>query len=362
MLASLSARKLAAAAVASTDLKLTLVQEFAKSSVKAISPDGTKLCLEDWAVGYPLRVVAIGTWQTIYTGRFKSRVGIVQFEGDNQTLFLEGPGAAFKNQYWQAVLDLHTGELTERMHPLDSTNSADYTYAAGNRTLLVAHCEYKPFARIETLALVEFPDYREIAKAAYATQPREPKRFIGKWPIATDFDFKVSDDRSIFVYSFDHVLVCRRMEDLNVLWTRPIEQGVYAFRVFTSAHGNLVAAAVSDSVSPQQHRYYISIYDGKTGSSVARLPFSGTEGVALSPDGKLIAVVAIEPGKEGKLLPTVYIHEVSSDLRLASVEHNPIKRGRRQFLEAHIDVLFTSDGQYLVTSGMATKVWKIERS
>jgi len=61
-------------------LKITLAHEFAKSSARAIAPDGTKMCLESWPeLGYPLRGVEIGKRRTIYSGTFRSRIPLVFF-------------------------------------------------------------------------------------------------------------------------------------------------------------------------------------------------------------------------------------------------------------------------------------------
>ena len=72
-----------------------------------------------------------------------------------------------------------------------------------------------------------------------------------------------------------------------------------------------------------------------------------------------IAVVTREPGDKRGLISTVYIHDVQSGLELASVVHGRAEGGRRQFLEAGCTVAFTSDGKYIVTSGITTKVWRL---
>jgi hypothetical protein len=78
--------------------------------------------------------------------------------------------------------------------------------------------------------------------------------------------------------------------------------------------------------------YCVAVYDGKNGDEVAKLPISGTEGIALSPDGKLIAAVERVYSK-GKALPTIHIHDVSTGEKLASLTHDVIKSGAHQFLD-----------------------------
>jgi hypothetical protein len=106
-------------------------------------------------------------------------------------------------------------------------------------------------------------------------------------------------------------------------------------------------------------QHYLGVYDGGTGEEIARLQIDGTEWMALSADGKLIAVVSHERGEKGAVLPSASIYEISSGRKVASVVHGPVKRGRHQWLESGITVAFTSDGKYLITSGIATRVWSL---
>jgi len=135
------------------------------------------------------------------------------------------------------------------------------------------------------------------------------------------------------------------------------------FPTAVSARGDYMATHINRGIRDGQFwrdtPLSIGVYEGKTGTEVARLQLSGKWGIALFPDGKLITVIAREPGKKGEILPTVHIHEVSSGRRLASIIHDHIKKGRRQFLEAGCGASFTPDGKYLIASSGVTKVWRI---
>jgi hypothetical protein len=346
--AMLVARKLTAA----PSLRLSLAQKFDNSIAVAFSPDGLKICLEDWASpGYPLRVVEFGTWKTIYTGRFRSRLLATSFFADSKALFLQFPPRAGANENLETVVDLGTGARTEQMRPHDYFRESESIYPVRDRTLLAAHYGTKPY-RLEWLSKVELPGYRELGRALLPLQVSDSIPMAG---------LTISADKNTAVHFFDNAVVCVRIEDLSVLWTRPVELGLRAYHLDVTADGSFVAAAISDNgFSNQQRKYSVIVYNGRTGGEVTRLRISGTDGLALSPDGKLIAVVDLEPGKKGEILPTVHIHEVSSGKRLASVVHDQIKSGRRQFLESGCTVAFTADGRYIVTSGMVTKVWWIE--
>ena len=172
-----------------------------------------------------------------------------------------------------------------------------------------------------------------------------------------------SDRRTIVAYSFDNVLVCRRMDDLSVLWTKSVEPGLELLRIAVSADGARIAASVGDPLVEDLTRgwrqHYLGVYDGGTGEEVARLQIDGTDWIALSTDGGLIAVVSHERGEKGAVVPAAPIYETSSGRKVASVVHGPVKQGRHQRLEAGITVAFTSDGKYLITSGMATRGWSL---
>lgn len=339
---------------AAPGLKVTLAYEFPKSTLRAISPDGTRLCVEDWTQrGYPLRVVEFDTWATVYTGHIDGRSLGTAFFGDGQTLWIEGPGAHWTLQH--VVVDVRTGQRTERMPPFDPNRPANYAPLRGG-ILLVSRREANPY-RTETLSLVEFPSYREIANAPYASQQRKPS--VNGSLRQAEHGFGVSADRELLAYSFDDVLVCRRLEDLGVVWARQLDPQLKAHRVVLSAHGDHVAAALADDAFwYQQRAVSVAVYDAKTGAEVARLPLSGTEGVAVSPNGKLLAVVAREPGKKNEEVTTVHIHDVSSGMRLASVVHALVKT-RNPFLEGGCSVTFMPDGQHMISVARATKVWKI---
>lgn len=358
------------ASPSSVGLKLSLELELPQSTVKALSSDGANLCVEDWAEGgYPLRVIQIGTWRTEYSGRFESRTLGASFFADSRSLFVQflsssGKGVCGVGEgncaHQGAVVDFRTGERSQRPLLTDLNSHEDY-WALRDGILLTSYYKGKPDNRTETLGLVQFSSLRRGAEVPYATQLREPKRRKGTLDLSNDFGFCISDDRRTVAYSFDHILLCRRTDDLSVLWTRTVEPQLNAYRVAVAAGGGHVAAAVAgESVtSTEQRTSYISVYDGRTGEDVARLPHSGTEGVALSPDGKLISIVAKEPGNRGEVVPTIHVLEVSSGRKLTSVAHRPVKAGKRQFAETACTVAFTSDSRYMITSGMATKIWGI---
>ncbi len=198
-------------------------------------------------------------------------------------------------------------------------------------------------------------DMREIAKVPFLVTPADPQRSN-----PGDIRYVLSDDRSIYVYCYEPNLVCRQTKDLKVLWTREIEPPNVVFKI-ASPNKSCVAVAVADNPhTDMQKEHYVLVYSGKTGAKIARLPICGTDGLALSSDGNFLAVVESKPdeNKEEYLL-TVKIYEVRSGRILGSVEHDRIKSQRHMATKTVCRVHFTPDGQYLISSGMNTKIWKL---
>lgn len=341
--------------IAAAPLSVELAKEFPASTVKAISPDGSKVCIEDWMErGVPMRVLEIGTWRVLYSGTFSPRALSVQFLGDNRTLLVQSAGS-------QVVIDTTTGMRTERDFAYDRQRRDDY-YAAGEGTLLVFNRDPRT-GEGKNVALLKLPDYREAVRVPYATQPRRPHPIKGSLALSTDGWVIQADNRKVLLYSFDDVLVCRRTEDLAILWTKIVEPGLEFIKVAISADGTRIAASVGDprveDLTRGWRQHYLGVYDGRTGDEITRLQIDGSDWIALSADGSLIAVVSHERGEKGAVVPAAAIYEISSARKVASVMHGPVKRGRRQWLEAGITLAFTSDGKYLITSGMATRVWRL---
>jgi hypothetical protein len=365
---SCAGNKLAATPAPEADLKLDLAKTFEKSTVRAVSADGTKLCMERWAErGYPLDVLDVGDWNLIYKGRFQSRPFSASFFGDSKALFVRAlastPGAVCGSGKGHCadqnvVIDLGTGGRTERITPIPDPYSGTNAYALRERTILLSHYQGQPAYETVNLTLVEFPEYKELTRVPYATEKRQARRVVSGIMLSKEYGFMVSDDRRALVYAFDDLLLCRRTDDLRVLWTRRNEPPLQLRHLAVSATGNYVAASFTDNSSPHSPQATY-VYDGRDGSEVARLPQSGTGEIALSPDGRLLAGINYVPAGGGDLISTVSVYHVPSGRSLASIAHDRTRKGRRQFLEAGCSVAFTPDGKYLVTSGVFTKIWRL---
>jgi WD40 repeat protein len=340
-------------------LKVNLAKEFPQKQILDVSADGMKLCFENWSkAGHPMEVVEVGTWKMIFTGSFQTRVGRASFFGNSKALLAESL-IKYNNKIVRhlTVVDLLNSEHAEGQNFPNNPYEDDSAVALSDQILLIEDINWKSIERC-FLVLVEFPTYREIAKVPFVIGQSESEQSS-----PGNSRTGLSVDRSIFVYSYGRTLVCRQTKDLNILWTRKIEPPISA-RKIVSPNGSFVAVAIADSgFRNKQKESYIDIYNGKTGAVITRLPLCGTDGLALSPDGSLLAVADLQRDtNESEWVSTVHIYDTSSGKRLTSIVHDRLKSKEVRTIYAGCTVHFTSDGQYLVTSGINSKIWKIDIS
>lgn len=160
----------------------------------------------------PLRVLELGTWKTIYSGHFRGPVFWSSFFADSQALFIQ---TFLFPKRQLAVVDLNTGVFTERIDTV-THGWLGFVEATTGRTLLLEDFNTTTH-QTETLVQLDLPDYRERMRTPFATQPRMAKPLKGG-------GMSISADRKILVCAFDDVLLCRRSDDLEILWTRRIDR------------------------------------------------------------------------------------------------------------------------------------------
>lgn len=212
-------------------LRAESAREFAHSRLLDVSSDGKRLCLEDWNQdGYPIRVVEVGTWRTLYSKNFGYRIN-AEFLGDNQKLFLWLGVRAGEAQERLGVLDIGTDNQTMRRVPFDYETFQNSYFPLDEGLVLVKHAETKPRFETTALSVMNYSDNREIKRVPFATEPRGPGSPNGSFERGRDntSTFRLSKDNKILIYAFDDVLVCRRTDTLEVVWTRRIERDMRCF-------------------------------------------------------------------------------------------------------------------------------------
>jgi WD40 repeat protein len=296
----------------------------------------------------------MGSWSVLYSTQLRAKPMSASFFADGDTVYAETlglPETSFRERQ-QVVIDLPNRKSTERM---SSSLVGDPTmnYFALSQSHLVG-VEYVRGQGQRALVLAALPDYRAVARTLRREEPppRANQKSTGLF---------VSADRSVLVYLAGHSIVCRRTNDLGVIWTRQIEPEMAGVSFFSlTPDGGRIAAAVMDTMFIEdQKAYYIGVFAGKDGSPVARLHLNGFECLAISPDGKLLGVGQRIRLKSGEMQPTVNIHDIASGAQVATVIHDRLRVGRKDFGNDEINCQFTPDGKYLITSSIHTRVWSL---
>ncbi len=357
---------------------IELLRDLASASLLDLSSDGSKACLccsqqplssysFDAGVGsyrrtvatdVALSVVDIGGGKEAFRSELPARPITGTFFGDGQRLYVEAPLANGRSVR-RMTIDLVSGELIERTG-LSSSNEHSREYVALTEDLLLGvEILQNPYL-IETLLRAHFPDLAEISRTPYSVSPT-------RGPGNRDTGLFVSADRGTAAYGVSNYLVVRRTDDLSVLWSSSVDPTFFGVRrISLTPYGRWVGAAVVDTTAAEfQRKYYIAVFEGKSGREVRRLSVNGSEGIALSPDGSLLAV-GTRVLLDRDIHLGVKIYNVQSGEIAAGCEHDRVPPGRYQNLLASFDqggIQFTPDGGRLVTSGNNhVRIWNLRVS
>jgi hypothetical protein len=382
ILASVSARR--AVGQKSRDLppealrEIKPIKAFGSARLCSLSPDGQEMCV--YFTRHPnmtfnlrnggkgriasgnseeeeLALIRLGIWDAVYSDQERQGPpGDISFfaEGEafyEDTVFFRPDGYA---EYLNVVVNLKTMEKKVRPR-FPHTGNVSYRALRAN-TLLGTDSNTSPF-RHNVLTRIILPDYRELGRVPFAVPDGKEQDGYETFPF-------ISADRQTLAYAFGHTIVCRRTKDCEVLWTQPVEKAMFgARRLAVSSTGSRIAVAVIDStIWDQQKQFYVAIYDGQNGRPVAKLSLNGDHGLAVSPDGRLLAI--------GKRIATpnyiqlrVECYDIESGQLISVGTHDRVPPGRFQILNAQFDseygLQYTADGKYLITSSNNNiKVWK----
>jgi hypothetical protein len=164
-------------------------------------------------------------------------------------------------------------------------------------------------------------------------------------------------------YFCEGVLICRRTGDLSVIWTQELGSDFKKqWRLALSADGSYVAATPDDSnfFAHSERSPYVVVYAGRDGKELSRIPSSGSEAIAISPNGKLLALGEVVR-ESGDAVLTVHIRDATSGQELTTLVLDRVKRGQTQFVTSGIRIEFTADASYVITSANnSVKAWRME--
>jgi hypothetical protein len=222
------------------------------------------------------------------------------------------------------------------------------------------------------LVQLEWPTLREIAGVALTA--------------GAGF-LQLSADRTRLIHVVGQSLVSRRSDDFGVLWTRQIDSDIDMMELgpaglslssaayCLSGDGSIVALAPRRfGWFGKTEKSYLEILNGNDGQPIRRWPVDGFEGLALSPEGSLVAIAHMDEIAESHdenrgttgvriasgLEPAMHIHEIPSGREVTSVVHDRVSVNQR--LGGRLDGRlsgFTPDGKYLITSNSyKVKIWQ----
>lgn len=342
-------------------LGLRLVREFKNAQLLDVSADGARICLLDLkAGGYTVKILETDVWRT----SFRERLGgafAVYFLPDGHHLLVD---SAFLRPHTHRliVIDTKTGKRAISTFDHDPLQVGVVTRPLDDGILLMQREAMKPNPhQLESLSRVEFPGYRELASAE---EPLLQKNS----PFVPDVALAGSR-----VCVAGDCLTCLRALDLKAVWSHRIAGGIRASPLALSSRGGYLAALMNSTAFTEGWEYdtplYVAVYDSTTGVELGRIPSEANPNdptthqrwIAVSNNGAFVVIAQNVPiGDQGDLAVTAQLYNVLSGEMLASVVHDRIPKGHRQFLLAGCTVRFTPDDKYLVTSSRHTKLWSVD--
>jgi hypothetical protein len=339
----------------------TLVKDFTEyqhPQLLAISGDGLELCFYLPLLRHgTVAIVKAGTWQETYTGRLRFRTNTASFFGDNDTVYVESWNLE-THDWAQTLIGVRDGTRTDRQTSWTADNpEAHFAYEALQGPVLLAleRSLNVPIA----LALVGLPTYEPTIQVPFSIN--YPSDGGDRSDIVT-----LSSNKRWIIHT-DNLLtiVCRRTEDLSVVWTQELAHRFFAIAMLSATPDGACIGAVVLDKSPRVYEkghYYLAVYSGSDGKLLGLHLLTGISRPVISPGGRFFAGTEVKAisAKEAEL--NVVICDLLSGARLAKVTHDRFKFKKSPMLNTHSTgtVQFTADGKYLISSNAySLKCWEM---
>jgi hypothetical protein len=363
------------AGAGSDDQPRELVREFRDALLLALSPDGRKMCLhftenstESFRLesgrwkrltknrsGEGLKVIELDTWKELFSVNPEGGPLPVTFFRDSErlitnTLLLQEKPV--QEQY--LLIDLKSGRVVERREGIEAIFRRFYAFDGS----IMIGSENDKTRKLKWYTHVSLPEWNTVKRV-----PQVPDDLPQPTQSARG-GLTFSLDRRFFVSTAGEHLLYRRSSDFGVEWTRVLDSSLQIRSLGVSANGDWVAAALNEpTFVDKMTRWKVFVLEGRQGATVATLPVNGIRGVAISPDGKLLAVgeqVRLEGLFEAYEL-WVSLYEIPSGKPLARLFHDRMWK-RSGIMDTDFfqnGIQFTADGKYLVSGGRNTRIWRL---
>ena len=312
-----------------------LLRTFRDTTLRAISPDGGRLCL--WSTHFPIETISVSPQgvTSVPSGRGEDTLSVVVVETGSATFSMKIESPATSGSFFaegdhlyvyafliagrtpsssHTIVNLKHGTRTDKSGPV-----LPIYYALGTNRLLSLEAE-------KEIVVTQLPEYKVIERVSVGESPSD------SWQRVTVDT--VSVDRTVLIYGLDrHRVLCRSTEDLSkVLWVHHVDgrsfpTGIVAASI--SPNSKWVAvAAVQKNVLSDRGNTSVSVLDVSSGKIITQIPANGAEQLAISPDGSLIAVGHRSQYSTGRYPQAVKLRNGSTIARFLRAANFPSDRSQ----------------------------------
>lgn len=360
-------------------LRAILSKEFRFSILTAISSDGRRLALLATGPNATLPSSKKGWMGTDRIDPGNDRIQIVDSQtwarlGESPTGGASTTIASFFTDslfLFSEHLVVKGGQAVRKILSFDMKvileDKRPYSDAMGSHTSLDALAdnlllglEYSDGFGAEAITLVTTDGWATVKRVPLFPKADPANRLI--WQTGP----YLSLDRRFFAQSIGLDVSFRKSATLELVWRRKVEPGWSPMRLGVSLHGDYVAMGLGQSPYRSDVRpAAVTVVAGSDGSVISHFRVEGIGGVAISPDGKMVAVgeeVQLDENLEDTQM-NVNIYDVPTGQLLLKLEHDRRRVTRGSWADFGLSYAnglhFTPDGSQLISSGTHTKVWKL---
>lgn len=276
----------------------------------------------------------------------------MQFVPDTQQVFYIEP-ASNKQKHLFKIWNFSTGEVTA-CSDKDAINFRHATIVDPQHVLGAVLQENGG----ESLGKLTLPDCTQTIISP--VDPEYPQgKTRGGLTISPDkrfITYTIYAGSEIIIWDIANKQVTKNLSPAPLFsWNKP---------VYTPDGKLLIVATGTNAFSGEDTKNYLLFYDTGTYHQVRRLEVPGASAIAVSPDGRLLAVGYTKEDRKAFTTTEqaqVVLYDLKTGEEVAKAAHPPVRQRRDDPFAAKVTRLtFTPDGKYLLSSTYNTLLWRIE--